>query len=49
MRHIILLLSIFSGACFAQTPVKVKMFPGAPALRAEVEGSWGAKVPRRLK
>ena len=34
MRHIFLLLSIFSGVCLAQTNVKVKMFPGAQALAA---------------
>ena len=45
MRHIFLLLSIFSGVRLAQTSVKVKMFPGAaPATGRTREGAQ-----RRLK
>ena len=50
MRHLVLVLGIFSASCFAQTAVKVKMFPGAqalPALAAVQQGifeRYGLKV-----
>src|SRR6476661_6963009 len=49
MRHIFLLLSIFSGVCFAQTSVKVKMFPGAQALPALAAASQGIFQRHGLK
>src|SRR4051812_25555682 len=49
MRHTFLLLSIFSAACFAQTDVKVKMFPGAQALPALAASSQGFFARHGLK
>ena len=49
MRHIALVLSIFSGACLAQTAVKVKMFPGAQALPALAAASQGLFARHGLK
>ena len=41
MRHIFLLLGVYSAVCLAQTPLKVKMFPGAQALPALAASSQG--------
>ena len=49
MRHIFLLLSIFSAACFAQTDLKVKMFPGAQALPALAAAQNGMFERQGLK
>jgi ABC-type nitrate/sulfonate/bicarbonate transport system substrate-binding protein len=49
MRHIFLLLGIFSGVGFAQTSVKVKMFPGAQALPALTAASQGIFQRHGLK
>src|SRR3954464_9666401 len=49
MRHAALVLSLLSGVCFAQTPVKVKMFPGAQALPALAASSQGFFARHGLK
>src|SRR4051812_10073530 len=49
MRHIFLLLGIFSGVGFAQTSVTVKMFPGAQALPALTAASQGIFQRHGLK
>ena len=41
MRTLALILGILSTACLAQTPVKVKMFPGAQALPVLAASSQG--------
>src|SRR5947199_5796581 len=41
MRTLVLILGILSTACFGQTPLKVKMFPGAQALPALAASSQG--------
>src|SRR3954462_15150888 len=49
MRHIFLLLGIFSGVGFAQTSIKVKMFPGAQALPALAAAQQGFFERQGLK